>query len=340
MASPIPFANTNEVIPPTESQHTARIVEIVRQTLQIHFQKSGEANRDVHAKSIGRAHGEFRVMAGLPEVLSQGLFANPGTYQAAVRFSNAAPWRQADAVPDARGLALQLADVPGDKLNPQITTQDFIMVNHSAFIAADVAAFLQIQETRLRARDEPLRLAGAFAAQSWNSLHWFSREAVAIASVAAQPPSHPASYTYYSMGPFRYGDYVAKYRILPATNLDSSTLNSAAHLATERDAMRHLLSASLQDHELTFDFQVQLRTNERSMPIEDASVTWPEEESPFQTVARLILPRQDQAASNEAMEIEHLSFDVWNSLAAHRPLGGINRLRQAVYPISAAFRHS
>ena len=33
-----------------------------------------------------------------------------------------------------------------------------------------------------------------------------------------------------------------------------------------------------------------------------------------------------------------LAFDVWHGLAAHRPLGSINRVRKVVYPKSAGFR--
>ena len=35
-----------------------------------------------------------------------------------------------------------------------------------------------------------------------------------------------------------------------------------------------------------------------------------------------------------------LSFSVWHGLAAHRPLGSVNRLRKAAYEMSAAFRSS
>jgi hypothetical protein len=34
-----------------------------------------------------------------------------------------------------------------------------------------------------------------------------------------------------------------------------------------------------------------------------------------------------------------LSFNSWRALAAHRPLGSINRLKQKVYEASSNFRH-
>jgi len=83
---------------------------------------------------------------------------------------------------------------------------------------------------------------------------------------------------------------------------------------------------------------VQLRTNERTMPIEDATVLWPESESPFRTVAHLLLPRQEIATLREQDAYRNLAFNVWHALAAHRPLGGINRVRRRAYPLSSAWR--
>ena len=42
----------------------------------------------------------------------------------------------------------------------------------------------------------------------------------------------------------------------------------------------------------TFDFMVQVQTDSHLMPIEDATVKWPESLSPYVTVARLHLPAQ------------------------------------------------
>ena len=42
--------------------------------------------------------------------------------------------------------------------------------------------------------------------------------------------------------------------------------------------------------------------------------------------------------SGEAKLIDEMVFSPWNALAEHRPMGGINRLRQAVYLASQAKR--
>jgi hypothetical protein len=90
-------------------------------------------------------------------------------------------------------------------------------------------------------------------------------------------------------------------------------------------------SARLAKHHLQWDLQVQPFVSEALTPIEDASVNWP---SPYTTVARLSLPRQDTASAKGqelAAEAEAGVFDPWQALAAHRPLGDVQRARKVVY---------
>jgi hypothetical protein len=161
---------------------------------------------------------------------------------------------------------------------------------------------------------------------------------LAVARIAGQLPAHPASNTYFSMAPIRFGKYVAKYRAKPAGYRLDSYLDLVMRLGSEADAMRLALEDTLRTQEVMFEFQVQLRTATRTMPIEDASVEWPESESPYRTVAHLLLPRQEIASLRQQDAYKDLSFSVWHALAAHRPLGGINRVRRRVYALSSAWR--
>ena len=58
----------------------------------------------------------------------------------------------------------------------------------------------------------------------------------------------------------------------------------------------------LQAHAFEFDLQVQLCTDLTAMPVNDSTVEWPEELSPFVTVGRVHLPRQDISATGERRE--------------------------------------
>jgi hypothetical protein len=140
------------------------------------------------------------------------------------------------------------------------------------------------------------------------------------------------------MAPIRFGNYVAKYRAKPAGDRHVSYLELVQRLGSQADALRLMLEETLRTQEVLFEFQVQLRTSQQTMPIEDPTIQWPESESPFRTVAHLLLPRQEISTSRHAAANTNLAFNVWHALAAHRPLGGINRVRQRAYAVSAAWR--
>jgi catalase len=218
------------------------------------------------------------------------------------------------------------------------TTQDFVMINHPVFFAANVKDFLRLQTVREEMSSNTLKAADALTGGDLNPLHWHWREIMNIAKIAGKPPAHPASNTYYSMSPIRYGNYLAKVRVKPAADQSHSWLEMLARLATESDAMRLALEKTLKSESVAFEFQVQLRTSEQSMPIEDATIEWPESESPYRTVAHLKFHQQDIEPLRDQNEYKHLGFSVWNCLVAHRPLGGINRIRRVVYPMSANWR--
>jgi hypothetical protein len=87
-----------------------------------------------------------------------------------------------------------------------------------------------------------------------------------------------------------------------------------------------------------FDFMVQFQSHAEVMPIEDASVIWDEDISPFRTVARITINNQTFRDASSMAECEAMRFNPWNTLSAHRPVGGINRVRKAVYEDLAEFR--
>jgi hypothetical protein len=196
-----------------------------------------------------------------------------------------------------------------------------------------------LEQVLVQADDKPLAtLPGALTGGDWNPLHWHWREMLTVARIAGQLPAHPASNTYFSMAPIRFGNYVAKYRAKPAGDRHDSYLELVQRLGSQADALRLALEETLRTQELLFEFQVQLRTSKQTMPIEDASVEWPESESPYRTVAHLLLPRQEIESLRQQAAYQTLSFNVWHALAAHRPLGGINRVRRLAYLLSSAWR--
>lgn len=338
----IPYADSVEVIPSDEVDDIRRAIQTLEKILKLSREQSGQYQSDVHVKVHGCATGEFRVLPNLPAELAQGVFAEERTFSAAVRFSNSASQPQPDFVPDGRGMAIKLLEVAGERLSSEdngAPTQDFVMVNHPVFFAGNVKDFLRFEQVLAAAKPEKLATATeALTGGEWNPLHWHWREALTVIQIAGHLPAHPASNTYFSMAPIRFGKYVAKYRAKPSGDLLGSFVDIVAKLGKHPDALRLMLEETLRSQQVLFEFQVQLRTSAQTMPVEDATVQWPESESPYRTVALFLIPRQEINTEEQKAVCKQLSFNVWHAVADHQPLGGINRLRREAYPISAAWR--
>jgi len=89
-----------------------------------------------------------------------------------------------------------------------------------------------------------------------------------------------------------------------------------------------------------FVMQIQRQDANRYMPIEDTSVEWKASDAPFETVARITVAPQDFDTPSQNLACDNLSFSPWHGIEEHRPIGGINRLRKAVYDSVSEYRHS
>src|SRR5262245_64981037 len=111
------------------------------------------------------------------------------------------------------------------------------------------------------------------------------------------------------MAPIRFGKYVAKYCAKPAGELLSSFVDLVTKLGKHPDALRLMLEETLRSQQVLFEFQVQLRTSEKTMPVEDTTVQWPESDAPYRTVALLLIPRQEINTEEQKAISRQLSFN-------------------------------
>ena len=159
---------------------------------------------------------------------------------------------------------------------------------------------------------------------------------VKLKGMAGEPQRHPLGETCYTQTPFLYGRYMAKFSLAPVS--PALLALSGAAIGNDEDAQRAAIGAFFGDMAAAaaeWELRVQLCVDAERMPIEDASVAWPEELSPYRAVARLSLPRQRAWDDYASPQLEdEIAFDPWNCLAAHRPLGAINRARKEVMAVS------
>lgn len=312
--------DSGEVVPANEASAIAQIVKKSIENVNAAARKEGFARRDAHVKSHGLARGTFEVLADAPAAddnwSRRGLFSEAKSYPCWIRFSNAAAQQRSDRVPDVRGLALKVMGIEGTgALGNAITTHDFVLIDSPTFVVADAAGFAGFFGARKR---------GVVAA-----VRTFLRGLLLLN--CAKTPLR----TYFSATPFLLVEEAVKYRLRPLTQSKAAS-GSAGSAHVLYDAVEsHLLR-----QDFVYEFQIQRRTQPESMPIEDATVEWKETDSPFVTVARLHIPAQTLADGRRESFGEQLSFNPWNALAAHAPLGGINRARRAAYEAVSRHRHA
>jgi hypothetical protein len=148
--------------------------------------------------------------------------------------------------------------------------------------------------------------------------------------------ANPLEVQYYSNVPFLLGaDQAVQYSLKPR---EPARTRVPARPAENylRDAMADTLTAA----PWTFDFMVQVQTDSHLMPIEDATVKWPESLSPYVTVARLHLPAQRFTSDEQLAFADGLRYNPWHSLPDHKPLGNSNRARKTMYSELARLRQA
>jgi len=330
--------SAEEQIPPGESAMTQDIIQTAVRIVDQH-REGTRYLRDAHAKAHGCVKAEVQVPGDLSSDLRQGVFAEPGkTWQALIRLSNGNAYPQFDSIRDARGMALKLLDVPGKQLLPGQqgrNEQDFVMFSHPNFFVSDVAEYQQ----NIGAQADGKQVLAFFP--NWNPTTWQVRHLFIALATLAPAPISPTQTTYFSVSPYKFGNDNAKFRVAP----DPQSCPEYALPKQNEDLPNFLRSALTQQLSTDrvpacFVLQIQRQNAHLYMPIEDTSIEWKESDAPFQTVARIRIPAQDFDTLEQNIACDNQSFSPWHGLEAHRPIGGINRLRKAVYDAVSDYRHS
>jgi hypothetical protein len=341
---PLPFNPTFEQIPEDEADTTRELAEALRQIQEITSADYQHAVRSVHAKSHGLLDGELTVYDDLPAELAQGVFARPGTHKVVMRLSTNPGDILADSVSTPRGLAIKIADVEGQRLpgSESQTTQDFVMINAPAFTAATPKAFLSSLKLLAKTTDRAptgKKVVSAVLRGAEKLVEAVGGESGTLKSLGGHPETHILGETFYTCVPFLYGPYYAKLSVAPVsadlTALTDAPLDVNGHPNALRDAVNEFFTTRGGEWEV----RVQLATDIDRMPLEDASVEWSEDESPYIAVARIRVAAQPAWTDARSAAIDDgMKFSPWQGLAAHRPLGGVMRSRKPAYEMSSEFR--
>ncbi|MBK5550858.1 catalase family protein [Pseudomonas sp. TH03] len=330
--------SAQEMIPDGESAMTQDIIQTAVRIVDQH-RESTRYLRDAHAKAHGCVKAEVQVLPDLAAELRQGVFSEPGKiWQANIRLSNGNAYPQFDSIRDARGMAIKLLNMPGKQLladQPARNEQDFVMFSHPNFFVSDVAEYRQ----NVAAQADGKKVMAFFP--SWDPRSWQARHLLIALATLSPAPESPTRTTYFSVSPYKFGDANAKFRVMPDPESCPTYALPKQNLALP-NFLRNALNQQLSTDRVPacFVLQIQRQDANKYMPIEDTSVEWRESDAPFETVARINVPAQDFDTPALNLQCDNQSFNPWFGLEAHRPIGGINRLRKAVYEAVSDYRHS
>jgi hypothetical protein len=306
------------------ADETTVIGELVALQVAIMPKQTDPIRRAQHPKHHGFVKARFSVRDDIPEPYRKGLFAEPRTYDAVVRWSNAGS--DDDTKPEVHGMAVKVLAVNGPRSVPDDgrDDQDFVLIDHEVFFARDPKTILAFMKARVAAAAGNPAVMQEFAK---NDL-----ETVRLAEASRTTIASPLGVRYWSTVPYKLGDGAVKYTAVPAPDN-----GAGGEGALSKDGLREALVRHLSDANkpAVFELFVIPQTDSEKMPVENPTIPWTSEPVP---VAAIVVEPQTFDTPERMTEAERISFDPWHSLAEHRPLGGINRARKAVYEASVATR--
>lgn len=323
-------------LPDEQKQAEALSDLLISQIKSEYTQKAKRAFRDAHPRGIGCVAARFTVNSDLKPELRTGVLSQPGrSYEALIRFSSALG-PQGDQEPDARGMAIKLLGVEGPKLlasQSEARTHDFLMIDAPTFPVRDAPDFAGI----VTIKSEPSHIFSYL----WDSPFRRALQLKALRDMTKGNPNHGKSLLerrYFSMVPYLFKsaeiESPVKFSARPCASLAPRPLDGSAA------ELRQDLAQRLSQGAACFDFAFQFYRDGLGIDIEDGRSEWPEDELPFVSVAQIEIASQSFLSDARLAYCDALSFHPWHALAAHRPLGGINRTRKIVYEKISRFRHA
>ncbi|MBW4669873.1 MAG: catalase family protein [Cyanomargarita calcarea GSE-NOS-MK-12-04C] len=318
--------------PPADEASAIEVIERISiEQVQRNYQ-TGEkpVRRDAHAKHHGCVRAEFIVESNLPEEMKIGVFKEPEKkFTACIRFSNGSGNSQSDLKGDARGMAIKLLGVEGEKLLPdEKNTQDFATINHPVFFIRNVQDYIDFFTAIESAKGKPPL---KFFFPSYNPLKWRLHEFMITRSIRSKKVVSPLEIQYWSTTPSKFGSRAIKFSVKP--HVDNALHRS---ISDSENYLREAMVEHLNSKQAGFDFLIQFQTDVAQMPIEDSTIEW---KSPYHKVATIKIPPQSFDSPEQMEFCENLSYTPWHSLSDHQPLGGVNRARKPVYESISRLRH-
>jgi hypothetical protein len=306
---------------PWEQASLDSIIANMDAYMREHYQP-GTYERAGNTKTHGVVRGQVTTRDDLPAPLRRGIFAEPKTYRAWVRFSGPGPDLPKD-IDDVGFVSctVKMMGVPGPKLlDDEKFTQDLLSICTPTFVTPTTKANAELQAQILNGTPffyfiDPrhTHILDMLMQGLWN-----------------ETQRNPLEQRYYSCVPYLLGEGQAMlYSIRPKSNARSRI--PRLPFRPPDNYLRDAMVATLAQRDVEFDILIQVQTDPYRMPIENNAVRWPEKLSPWVPAATLRIPKQEFDSPGQLRFASYLSYNPWHCIAEHRPLGNQSRARRRMY---------
>lgn len=346
LADPIRYHPEVEHLVPDEQAAQDDLIKSFRYIIGKTHKDLGHAQRGVHAKSHALLSGELRVHDGLPAELAQGIFTQGGRlYPAIIRISAIPGDPLVDGVSGPRGFAFKLVGVDGARLPgaENDATQDILMVSSPAFAAPTAKAFARnlkvLSWTTNRFEWAKVALSTVLRPITGWLKRRFGIDSILLKGAGGYPLVNPLGDRYFTQVPIRFGDYIAKLDLVPASANFRALKGKRIDLVNRPHAIREELARILAQEGGAWTLRAQLCRDLEAHPIEHAAVVWPEDSSPYLPVATLTIAPQASWSQLRSRNVDDaIFFSPWHGIVDHQPLGNVMRARRSAYQFSAQYR--
>jgi hypothetical protein len=289
--------------------------------MRVHWQP-GHYQRAGNTKTHGIVRADFIVHDDLPVNMKRGIFVEPRTFKAYVRFSGPGPDWPAD-IDDVGFMSctVKLMGVPGPKMvDDERFTQDFLTVTTPTFVTPDVKANAQLQR-ELRDSTESFYFLNLTQQHVLDAL---------MQGLWNKTQSSPLEAQFWSCTSYLLGEGQAMHYSIRST-LKTRTRVPKLPFRPPGDYLRDAMVATLAKEDVDLDFLIQVQTDAHRMPIENNAVRWPQRLSPYVKAATIHIPRQSFDSPRQLAFANVLRYNPWHCIPDHRPLGNQNRVRWRMY---------
>ena len=282
----------------------------------------GYVERGGNTKTHGIVRAELTVRDDLPENMRHGIFAEPRSYRAWVRFSGPGPYVTPD-IDDVgfMSMSIKLMGVPGPKLlDDEKFTQDLLGVSTPTFVTPNTRANARLQHWSYKN-------APTFYFANFRDPHILDS---IMQLLWTKTQTSPLEDEYFSCVPYLLGEGQAMQYSF-RSRLETRTRVPRLPLRPPDNYLRDAMVATLAEQDVEFDISLQLQTDPFLMPIENNGVLWPTKLSPRVPAAVLRIPKQRFDSPEQLDFAKVLSYNPWHSIPEHRPLGNQSRARKRMY---------